>query len=956
MGVLLLGHVELTLEADGTPVPLAAPKRRAVLAILALRLGHVVPLSRIYELLWGDQAPLHADAAVQGHIAALRKVLPGTGMRIETGTVGYRMLGPADGVDYARFLALVEGAEGGDEDGVGGGDASAGEDDGELRGLAWNGQGGQRERLAAALGLWRGSALAGLSGTDLQRSLAAELEELRTLTLERWARGELAAANAAAAIPALTAAARAEPLRETLIALLIACLHQDGFVEQAQELYERTRKRLAEELGVDPGAPLREAAEALFPEQGAGGAGGHLREADLDLEPEAAQEPGRDTPGAARMLPPAVLTLVGRAAEAERLERVCGPGHDGPGRIVVTGPAGVGKTSTVVHWAHAAATGFPDGQLFADLRGFDPEGAVEPAEVLGAFLTALGLPGEALPEDPDELAALYQSTTRPLRLLVVLDNAASTEHVRALIPEGLKCATVITSRGTLEELSVTAGAATMVIDTLAPADATSLLARTVGAARVAAEPEAAAEIIGYCERLPLALLLCGARLALRPAWRLADAARELADDRARLGALDADGSDRLLHTLHLTRQRLSPDGARLLALLGLHPGAEGDAGSAAALLGLDLAGARHALGDLAAYHLTDEAAPGRHTRHSLVRAYCARLLDQVVSAEERYDALERLMQHYDDVVHEARDQIRGAGKATSRPPAENARVHEWFHREEPVIRALVAQSLEDVKLAGHAAEIAVNVQTLYYSDGTMPVRREQMAVLGVRAGEVCGDVRLHSRALAERGSVYTTRGRYAESLPWLEQAVRVAEGSADPKLRLRALISLNTALVGAGRGIEMVPVFEEMLEVVQEVGDGVQIARTLNNFGEMWINLGDPARGLELVDRSLAVIEEQQLPRINLTFPTLTRAEALAALGRTEEALAAGLHGLELCRGRHLAAVEASAAEFLGGLLGGLGRVEQAAGYLRSAIELYRQQGCFVDEERATARLTALEA
>ena len=605
MGVTVLGPIELTRESDGSSVPLGGRQRRAVLALLALELGCVVPVPRFYELLWGEQVPVHADAVLQGHIAALRKALPGTGLLIETRSAGYRMSGPAAAVDHARFLTLLEGGDGRFAD----------------------------RRLSAALGLWRGPALAGLSGTDLQRRLAAELDELHAQTLERWARVQLAASNAAAAVPALEAAVHAEPLREPLVALLLRCLHQAGSVTKAADLYDRTRKRLAEELGMDPGEELR-AVEPLLSTDGGGGAETARR----------ARDPRPGASGAVpQMLPPDVWTLGGRADEIARIDRACRPGQGGPGRIVVTGPAGVGKSAAVVHWAHAAAPDFPDGTLYANLRGFGAGPVLDPAEVLVGFLEALGVPVDSPRDDPAWLAALYQVTVSPLRLLVVLDDAADAEQVRPLIPEGAGCATVVTGRGGLERLSVAVSAPALVFTGLQTPAAVLVLEQYVGTARVAAEPDAAERIAGYCEGLPLALRLCGARLALRPTWTLADAVRELADEQTRLSALDVDGSERLLHELHRTRARLSPAAFRLLALLGMHAGAAVDAGCSAALLGVDVPSARRALDDLAAYHLTDETAPGRHERGSLVRSYCARLLDQEVPPQERHAALERML-------------------------------------------------------------------------------------------------------------------------------------------------------------------------------------------------------------------------------------------------------------------------------------------------------------------------
>lgn len=944
MAVLLLGDIELVCGQDGTAIPVAGPKRRAVLAILALELGRVVPLSRICELLWGGElVPPRAKAAVQGHIAALRKVLPASGMHIETRPGGYRMSGPPEAVDHARFLILL--------DQVSRSERTSPDDHGERA---------RADLLADALGLWRGSALAGLPGTDLQRSLAAELEELRTRTLERWARIELFGKDAGAAgvIPTLEAAARAEPLRESLIALLIRGLHQDGQRAQALELYERTRGRLAEELGVDPGRELRAAAGAVRPlrrpatSQKAVGlpipsiSPVAQVSAAPEFEAAASSEPGAAAGAVVvpQLLPPDVQALVGRAGETAYLDRMCGPGHDGPGRVVVTGPAGVGKTATVVHWAHSVADGFPDGRLFADLSGFDPGGPLDPAEVLAGFLRALGLPGRALPRGLDELAELYQRTVGPLRLLVVLDNAACAEEVRPLIPGGVRCATVVTSRVTLEELCVEADAGVLVLDGLAPDAAAALLTRTVGAARVAAEPGATGEIIGYCERLPLALLLCGARLALRPAWRLQDSVHELADERGRFAALDADGSHRLVGTLDLTRRRLSPDGARLLALLGLHPGADLDTACAAALLGLEEEAARRALGNLAAYHLTDETAPGRHTRHSLIRAYSARLLDQEVTPPERYDASVRLLSHYAERIAAAREQLEGAQSTGPRRATDaTVRVHEWFRREEPALRVLVAQAGEqgDDELARLAVAVASKSPLLYFSEGKLLHEWELMTGLAVRVAARLGDAELRARTLGAHATALTSRGRPAEAVSWHERAVAAADASGDAEVRFGALNGLQSALIAVGRAADALPALEGMLGIANRLGDTRRTARALNNLADALVNLGKADPALEYADRALALLADNHT-NLDSAFVTQTRAEALHALGRREDALAATRTALALSREHHAEILEADFTTFLAGVLAEGGRAEEraeAVGCLRRALKLYERQG-----------------
>jgi DNA-binding SARP family transcriptional activator len=924
--VLLLGRVALT-GADGCEIPVSGAQRRGVLAVLALDLGRVVPLTRVCELLWGEQPPPRAKAAVQGHVAALRKVLTGTGVRIDTRVPGYLMQGPAEAVDAAQFRTLLHCAP----------------DDG--------------RRLAQALNLWRGSALAGLPATDLHRVLAAELEELRTQTLERWVRVQLAASNAEAALPALEAAVRADPLRESLTALLIRCLHQCGRTGEALAAYEHTKERLADELGIDPGPHLQHALADLSARHAvwAPTANGIRVGPGLRAQPQVA--PVRSSLAIPRLLPPPVPGFVGRTAETAFLERACAPQRTGPVRVVITGAAGVGKTATVVNWAHSAAARFQDGLLFADMCGFGPGGPLDPSDVLAGFLRALGLPASALP-DREGLAALYQDTIRDLRLLVVLDNADTAQRVRPLMAQGRYCATVVTSRSTLEELHLVDGVAVLPLPSLAASEAASLLARTAGEARVRAEPRAAEKITEFCGRLPLALLLCGARLAVRPSWRLEESAQELADERSRLAALDVDGSRRLLDTLHLSRRHLAPDASRLLALLGLHPGAVVDAPAAAALLGLDAATARRALGNLAAYHLTDEAAPGLHSRHDLIRAYCARLADDEISPQERRIALDRLLRYYVEAVGRAREWVEGgyeSGPASTRPTQaarEVKRTQVWFRRTEPTLRALADEAIEQ-GFVEYAICLAWDSASLYSTTGNL-YEWEQMSALGVRAARAEGSPLSRARMYHSHACALSTRDRARDAVVWHERAMRAADESGDATTRSMVLTAFGGSLVKLGRARDSVPVLEELLSLSEGLADAARrVAQTLTHLAAAWLSLNEPERALGYVERALDTLE--QLPRhADRAFTAQVHARVLRALGRLDEALGAALRALAISREWESATLEADAADLLGGLLHELGHDGEAAAHLRLAARLYERQGRAAAGVRA--RLCAAES
>jgi DNA-binding SARP family transcriptional activator len=609
MQIRLLGPVEIR-AADGTSLPLPGAQRRAVLALLALELGERLPVERFFELLWGERPPVQARAALQGHVAALRKVLDRRAFDLATTPGGYRLDGEPDAVDVLLGQALLTRAASLDDD------AAA------------------ALTLQQVLGLWRGPALVDLPDTDLRLQLALQLDNRRTQALTAWAERRLRLGTGSEVIPHLEQAVRSDALREPLVALLMRCLQQARRHTDALMAYHDAQARLRSELGVGPGPLLQRALQQVLEDRAA------------DQSPTApTARPGFAVGGLwRRQIPREPVGFVGRAEELRRLDRECGPQRSGGGLAVVVGPAGVGKTAAVVHWAHRAAAGFPDGQLFADLRGYDPQGPAAPAEALGRFLLALGLPESEVPEDPGARAALYQEHTRGRRLLVVLDNVRAAEDVHDLLSADPGCSTVITSRHSLERLVAAEGAAMLRLDALPADEARELLAQQLPAGRVEAEPEAAARLVALCDRLPLALRIAAARLAARPDRTLADMVAELDDERTRLGVLDTRGVESIRTALAQTCRQLTREAQDLLALLAVHPGTVLDCAAAAALLEADLATARQILRALAAHHLLTESAPDQYHRHELVRLYGRELLErQGGEAARRAEA--RLREH-----------------------------------------------------------------------------------------------------------------------------------------------------------------------------------------------------------------------------------------------------------------------------------------------------------------------
>ncbi len=352
----------------------------------------------------------------------------------------------------------------------------------------------------------------------------------------------------------------------------------------------------------------------------------------------------------------------GRYAELVALRRITDEpaGAGWPAIIAVTGAAGVGKTALTLRWAHEVAFRFPDGQLHADLRGYDPGSPVPPAEVLARFLRSLGVPGAEIPADQTERAARFRSLLTGQRVLVVLDNARSAEHVRQLLPATPGCAVVVTSRDSLAGLVVRDGAQRLDLDLLPLTDAVHLLRSLIGG-RVDADPAAAQTLAVECARLPLALCAAAELAAACPAAPLAELVRQLGDRHQRLDLLDGGGDPRtaLRAVFSWSYQHLDGDSARALRLLGLHPGIDIEPYAGAALMGTTVAQARRLLTALARAHLIRPVGPARYAMHDLLRVYAAELA--VGCDSDRQEALRRLLDHYVHIASAAMEIASQAG-------------------------------------------------------------------------------------------------------------------------------------------------------------------------------------------------------------------------------------------------------------------------------------------------------
>ncbi|MFF8500454.1 BTAD domain-containing putative transcriptional regulator [Streptomyces anulatus] len=903
----LLGTV--SVETLTGPLPLGPAKRRSLLAALLLSANTPVSLGRLTECLWDDEPPSQARGVIQGHVSRLRALLAGADAEaygVELATLGdaYVLRLPETLLDSQRFEELLMLAR-------------------EQRGPA-----DAVLMFKEALSLWQGPALSGAFAGPPLRVAAHSLEESRLATVEQLSRayGALGEHHRAAAL--LTAETAAHPLRESLAAELMLALFRAGRQSEALDRFHRTRRLLADELGIDPGHELADAYALIL--RGAPGPTGAAPPKSGEASPAAAVPPpaamppgsggppaveglsggggpsggagcGTDAaaPGPPRppfqaappspagephpvdLLPRAPRGFHGRAAELAALSRSAA--GEAP-VCLVTGPAGVGKTALALQWAHRNPALFPDGRLFADLRGFSAAGEPALIDVLREFLLALGVSPRRVPESVPAAAALFRSLTARRRLLVILDNARDSATVRTLLPGG-DCVTLVTSRHRLEGLIASDAARPVPLDTLETDDGTALLAGVLGEERVLAEPVAARRLSELCGGLPLALRVTAARLAGRPRWTLAALAGELADERGRLAYLDVDDTG-VAAALRLTVQHLPPGAVHQLARLGHHPGGHYDPYAAAALAGTDPVTARAALEQLAAAHLVTETAPGRWVLHDLVRLY-ARSLDPASARE----ALIGVLDHCIATALAAADTAEPGGEPCFVLPDDfraPSAVQDFADRAEAM--RWLATEREDLALAALAAreagldDRAWRIILLQWPQMVWRVRDSwsPLLELALESARAEKDAYAESRVLTLLGWVLTEEGRTAEAAALLERSPVLAREAGDPLGEATALVNLAVVQAELGELPTALENCARAVELTRGEGDRHTEMLTLQHLARMHLTARRPQEALDCARTALDLgPEHEEAARRSLLLAVC--GEAQLALGDEED-------------------------------------------------------------------------
>ncbi len=891
-----------------------------MLAVLALAAGEMVSTDRLSQAVWGD-GPRPAVNTLQSHVSALRRVLGRDA--ITAISPGYMLDLGVDGTDVQMAERLLR------------------------QGTAVADPARAIAELRTALDLWRGEPLGGVAQLPGLAGHTGRLEKLQAQVRRALAEARLAAGEHHQLIGELEQMVSASPLDEQLRAHLMLALYRAGRQADALAVYDRMRQLLASDLGIDPSPALRELHTAI------------LRQDQSLTTPAprpAAAVPGVLTAPIPAQLPLTVPGFTGRTAELGRLDALLLP-DDPAGTLargapvavtVISGTPGVGKTSLAVHWAHRITHRFPGGQLYADLRGFDPvAAAVSPAEALHGFLLALGVPPDQMPADLEARTALYRSRLAGQQVLIVLDNARDPAQVRPLLPGTPGCLTVVTSRQQLTSLTVAENACPLTLDLMPAAEARDLLTARLGRYRADAEPGAVEEIITACARLPLALAVAAARAAARPQFTLAELAAELRDTQPSLDALeDDDPVTDPRAVFSWSYHALTPPAARLFRLLSLAPGPDITAPAAASLAGLPLPRTRRLLGDLAAAHLLTEHAPRRYTCHDLLRAYACELSDTHDNTGTRDAAVHRLLDHYLHSVRDAAALLEPFFDPVSAPPAADGvvadspdtaeRALSWFADERATLLAAV-QLAAGRGLTAHAWQLAWGLCS-FLLRRTLWDDTALACNTALDAARRSADLTGQARCLHRLASVHALSLRFAEATGLFEEALQLYGRVGDPASQAAIHRTLMWIAARQDRHGDALEHSLQAQELFRAAGNQAGQARVLPDIAYGHAALGRYKQALGYCEQALArareLGERSWEDIIWDTFGFIHR-----RLGDYRQSVACYRKALEICRESGDRFNEAACLDVLGDTYQEAGSDDDARQAWAQALQIFDEAG-----------------
>ncbi|MFD9738328.1 BTAD domain-containing putative transcriptional regulator [Umezawaea sp. NPDC059074] len=824
----VLGPVEAYV--NGVAVSVGGPKPRTLLALLAVHAGRVVSQDQLVDAVWGEEPPEQTRAAVYTYVSTLRRAFAEEADVISRNGGGYLLAAGLDQVDLHVFTTEV-------------GAGRRALADGDLEEAA--------ARFTAALAVWRGPALGGAQGEWAQGE-RSRLEELRLAALEDRVDADLAIGRGAALVAELSAAVAAHPLRERLRSQLMLALHQSGRQADALACYQEGRRVLLDELGLEPGQALRSTHDRI------------LRAEDEPV----ASPPKPDVvnvvvlPQRPSQLPFDIADFTGRADEIVQLSEHLSATATAVRLCAISGKPGAGKSTLAMHVAHAVREHFPDGQLYATLRGVHAVRA-EPFEVLAGFLRALGVADAAMPADADERAQLYRTLLADRKVLVVLDDAADERQIRQLLPGSATCAVLVTSR---ERLGALGGAAQLGLDVLDDSEAFELLDRVIGDGRAAAEPEAAQHIVRLCGRLPLAVRIAGARLAARPHWKLSRLVERLRVQRRvlqelTLGDLEVRGSLALSYAGLAERERaalrrlglldVSTFGGWLVAPLIDCPPDEGEE-----------VVERLVDAQLLDVVTSDDNGSLRYQLHDLTRAFARERGDAEESAAEIRAACTRAAESWLVLVETAGQRMPHAQFGDTGTPAASpyladdlagellADPEAWFDAEQADLVGVV-ERISELDLTDIATRLAAALCSSRFSVRNLFGQWWRTHSAALEAAQRVGDRTGEARLLSGLGWLRYEQDRFDESGRYFEQALEAYAHTADAHGQAMTRLALST--VRRERG-ELAKAFESLTVALPELralDERHAVAQAEHELGRVLTEQGDLEEALATCERTL---------------------------------------------------------------------------------------------------------
>jgi DNA-binding SARP family transcriptional activator/tetratricopeptide (TPR) repeat protein len=892
----ILGPLEV--RSGEAWAPIGAPKWRALLAVLLLNHGQVVSTERLIDELWGDEPPAKPANLVATYVHRLRGLIGDPDGRVlVTRSPGYRLVVDGDELDALRFSRLVAAGRGALADGAA------------VRAA---------RLLGEALELFRGQPLADVPFSDLVDTEVNRLEESRVAALALRIEAEIESGAAAGTVTELRRLTAGHPLREEFWALLMRALCAAGRQAEALEAYERARTVIGDELGVDPGPGLRRLYQGILQADASPPAPSPAP----SPAPMPASPPPKApaVPAALSQLPADVPDFTGRADHVEYLCRLfsgtregsragIGEGGNGTGAVMVAliaGAGGLGKTTLAVHVAHRLRDQFPDGQLYVNLRGASDSSAA-PADVLARFLRQLGVDGDEVPASEEERAGLYRTRLAGRRMLVVLDDARDAAQVRPLVPGSVSCGVLVTSRNLMPDL---VGGRLVDLDVLDAAEARALLARIVGASRLDAEPDATGRLLAACAGLPLAIRIAGVRLAGRTCWTIQSLADRVADERRRIDEFKAgDLAVRAcfqvsFDSLPAARQGW-PDPARTFRLLGLWHGPFISLPAAASLLAEPEDRVADSLELLVDAHLLQSLSADRYRLHDLLRVYAAEKAETEETAQDRHEAVRRVLTWY---LHTA----EAAGRVIS---PQHARV-----------------PLDDAAAVRPALTFASLEQALDWCESA---RANLVAAAGQAAAGTMHEIAW--KLPAAMMSFFYRRSHWADWVATHESGLNSARALGNRMAEAWMLNNLGMAF-GLQRKEQAVGCFEEALAIYREIGDQPGQARAANNVAQACLRVRRFPQALDAATRSLGV-QRQAGDRYGEGIALGNLGDACRAVARFDEAIGHLERALGIFRELGDQHSQADALSDLGDVYLTVGRLDDAQTCLRASLAIWRAHG-----------------